>query len=42
MTKATKRKHFLGGLLTVSEGESINIKAKNTAAGRQVRCYSRS
>lgn len=34
MSKSTyKRKHFIGGLLTVSEGEST-ITAENMAAGR--------
>ena len=35
-TEQTKRKHFIRSLLTVLEGEPVNIIAGSTAAGRQV------
>ena len=36
MTKSTcKRKHLIGGFITVSGGEAMIIVAESTAAGRQ-------
>jgi hypothetical protein len=41
MTRATyKTKHLIGGLLTVSEGESMTIMAGTIAAHSQAWCWS--
>ena len=42
MKKATYKKYLIGGLLTISEGESMMTMLGSMAAGRQAWYWSRS